>query len=124
LFTVFSTCVEVIPKLVRFFEGVPSILHVCGGDPNFPAIFSCFRAYSPRVWRWSSWSSKRFTTCSVFSTCVEVILFCCLVKFCSERILHVCGGDPSLSLRVGIVFRYSPRVWRWSRIRNKLPKFL
>ena len=34
LFTVFSTCVEVIPTLDNKLLGVLSILHVCGGDPE------------------------------------------------------------------------------------------
>ena len=29
-------------------------------------------------------------------------------------ILHVCGDDPSLFTRKWSIFRYSPRMWRWS----------
>ena len=36
LLTVFSTYVEVIPGLIADASPPNCILHVCGGDPNFP----------------------------------------------------------------------------------------
>ena len=52
--SVFSTCVEVIPKAVKFNNA---------GN-----------GYSPRVWRWSQFSATGTSSNCVFSTCVEVIL--------------------------------------------------
>ena len=37
---------------------------------------------------------------------VKTTSFCC--------ILHVCGGDPSMHNRTNYLWRYSPRMWRWS----------
>ena len=70
---VFSTCVEVI--LIKTVDGTTSvsILHVCGGDPNWDGMTYLGFEYSPRVWRWSRWCDWRFGLDSVFSTCVEVI---------------------------------------------------
>ena len=48
----------------------------------------------------------------VFSTYVEVILN--LKRYLPARysILHVCGGDPSVSLEDISTSLYSPRMWR------------
>ena len=51
---VFSTCVEVILRLILLTEFTESILHVCGGDPLAVAILGVITV--------------------VFSRCVEVIL--------------------------------------------------
>ena len=52
-FIVFSTYVEMIPKLSSLKKIKKSILHVCGDDPKF-LITMLFRIlYSPRMWRWS-----------------------------------------------------------------------
>ena len=51
---VFSTYVEVIPPVQNFTPTLISILHVCGGDPQF----------DHNVYKWKE----------VFSTYVEVIL--------------------------------------------------
>ena len=50
--------------------------------------------YSPRVWRWSLRSLNRWFGSSVFSTCVEVILYFLDYEAQYTGILHVCGGDP------------------------------
>ena len=49
---------------------------------------------------------------AVFSTYVEVIpIFLALTKrLC--RILHVCGGDPSIKINISTNIEYSPRMWR------------
>ena len=51
---------------------------------------------------------------SVFSTYVEVILLLEHQDEAIRRILHVCGGDPSLCSRLIDWILYSPRMWRWS----------
>ena len=71
---VFSTCVEVIPRIFFRYHNSRSILHVCGGDP--------YKGYNVDG------------NIAVFSTCVEVILICKCQKMTAVSILHVCGGDP------------------------------
>ena len=105
---------EVILKNKLNYIFVRSILHVCGGDPMYPNSFLLNVVYSPRVWRWSYDDSKKSTTNSVFSTCVEVILVLHKDHLQSRRILHVCGGDPNPSMQGDWDLEYSPRVWRWS----------
>ena len=134
---VFSTYVEMILnwRFVIFLEW--SILHVCGDDPVIGQQYTSHGRYSPRMWRWSLLCYSIHLISTVFSTYVEMILtldkgdnndslvfstyvemilnFC---KYCLalDRILHVCGDDPTLGLGVMTGFQYSPRMWRWSLI--------
>ena len=71
---VFSTYVEVILRNERDENGNLSVLHVCGGDPNFVTSITSTRLCSPRMWRWSSKIFTKKLTGRVFSTYVEVIL--------------------------------------------------
>ena len=48
---VFSTYVEVIPRVGVVFRPRQGILHVCGGDPNRKAESNKKTVYSPRMWR-------------------------------------------------------------------------
>ena len=48
---VFSTYVEVIPKLVGLMDRCKRILHVCGGDPDPFEDKMTPEEYSPRMWR-------------------------------------------------------------------------
>ena len=114
LLLVFSTCVEVILLRNTFASLVESILHVCGGDPIIVVIAELMCMYSPRVWRWSYDDSKKSTTNSVFSTCVEVIPRKRFKKSTTSGILHVCGGDPTVIEDTKLSWKYSPRVWRCS----------
>ena len=112
---VFSTYVEVILSQFNFTVKNICILHVCGGDPwNFESG-GLNPGYSPRMWRWSLknyfWHSNEF----VFSTYVEVIHQLIDITLWSLSILHVCGGDPSTQDYTSKVYRYSPRMWRWSQ---------
>ena len=66
------------------------------------------------MWRWSWINSGRMPLMIVFSTYVEVILTTWLLMMAKKRILHVCGGDPSLYKSDLINCWYSPRMWRWS----------
>ena len=50
---VFSTYVEVIPRLWSNGSWSSCILHVCGGDPHTRLSMSSVCQYSPRMWRWS-----------------------------------------------------------------------
>ena len=75
------------------YEG---ILHVCGGDPKV--------------------CGGVVKVVPVFSTCVEVILEICPMIFVWSCILHVCGGDPFGFMSSSPFNKYSPRVWRWSRL--------
>ena len=111
---VFSTCVEVIPKLDHVLSHMTSILHVCGGDPNKCSISWLTHLYSPRVWRWSYNCGHSWIDVHVFSTCVEVIPKNSIVYKNNKGILHVCGGDPIFTNFFLTIFGYSPRVWRWS----------
>ena len=52
---VFSTYVEVILIASSCAILKPSILHVCGGDPQQAIQFYHTLEYSPRMWRWSYW---------------------------------------------------------------------
>ena len=74
-----------------------SILHVCGGDPQF----------DHNVYKWKE----------VFSTYVEVILSAKCAFLFWWSILHVCGGDP-VRLWEFFLLMYSPRMWRWSLYHN------
>ena len=91
---VFSTYVEVIPKLLKRSCTISGFLHVCGGDPEL--IFNSFdhREFSPRMWRWSRYNSFLQQAHPVFSTYVEVILS---FTTCRSRLM-----------------KFSPRMWRWS----------
>ena len=111
---VFSTYVEVIPKIKTTKFQYCSILHVCGGDPQ--DLYSKFdtKQYSPRMWRWSSVSWYWGTAKTVFSTYVEVIPVSVNGRLHADSILHVCGGDPPWSFADLICASYSPRMWRWS----------
>ena len=51
---------------------------------------------------------------SVFSTYVEVILIASTCQRLDLGFLHVCGGDPTPSLHIKVVQKFSPRMWRWS----------
>ena len=50
----------------------------------------------------------------VFSTHVEVILYCLIWPSTSFRILHTCGGDPGIIANADANREYSPHMWRWS----------
>ena len=113
---VFSTYVEVILPKVRMSIPVPSILHVCGGDPKLFHKPFWFSGYSPRMWRWSSFGTCLWVASYVFSTYVEVILKVWPSAREASSILHVCGGDPIKYPKTELMVVYSPRMWRWSRI--------
>ena len=111
---VFSTYVEVI---LSNYDSVPywqGILHVCGGDPLPDTLPQSELEYSPRMWRWSLIKSKQKEIPPVFSTYVEVILLYVVRLGRCHSILHVCGGDPVLSVTFEEDEPYSPRMWRWS----------
>ena len=114
---VFSTCVEVILAMVAAVGLMLCILHVCGGDPVYGGKVASAKAYSPRVWRWSSTNKTAESLSQVFSTCVEVIPFSTRLQDNSSGILHVCGGDPRPQPSCERFSLYSPRVWRWSLVR-------
>ena len=92
----------------------PSILHVCGGDPNASGTISYEQVYSPRMWRWSWIQLIVNVMLTVFSTYVEVIPYSPNLFIKWECILHVCGGDPTPPVTLLIRSGYSPRMWRWS----------
>ena len=91
---VFSTYVEVIPVTPKDGYQINSILHVCGGDPKYDAMYYNDLKYSPRMWRWSRFEFSFIYTARVFSTYVEVILYPVPSESLTKGILHVCGGDP------------------------------
>ena len=111
---VFSTYVEVILPDFLTSMVLARILHVCGGDPRFLYYPWGVFVYSPRMWRWSLHPTQKPVPVLVFSTYVEVIL--CFIGgiIMAGCILHVCGGDPETTLANREVFKYSPRMWRWS----------
>ena len=112
---VFSTYVEVILYCQLSSFGPFCILHVCGGDPLSASWSSCRVWYSPRMWRWSSFSFLGPRGVKVFSTYVEVIPILRKQSNTSICILHVCGGDPILQAPTAYQYLYSPRMWRWSQ---------
>ena len=114
LFSVFSTYVEVILLSQNKHLNTRCILHVCGGDPITSDMLSIQKRYSPRMWRWSYLCLQIKDKQHVFSTYVEVILFCKWCNSCSVSILHVCGGDPNMTNEETKQAVYSPRMWRWS----------
>ena len=112
--SVFSTYVEVILSFEPASWSKLSILHVCGGDPGHGRKSWVKLLYSPRMWRWSFFQLARMHDKMVFSTYVEVIPNSTnSTNYCTS-ILHVCGGDPIVSLKVSFNSLYSPRMWRWS----------
>ena len=112
--TVFSTYVEVIPGVFYLANFNKGILHVCGGDPYKATAEEQIQRYSPRMWRWSSNCYTAKQSFWVFSTYVEVIPYVEWMAYKSCSILHVCGGDPIVSILPDIQRKYSPRMWRWS----------
>ena len=113
--SVFSTYVEVILTKISLVRLALGILHVCGGDPKKGVRLWKEKSYSPRMWRWSLLFGARRIIEIVFSTYVEVILYCLIWPSTSFRILHVCGGDPIMGKKLKNRFLYSPRMWRWSQ---------
>ena len=97
-FSVFSTYVEVILKLLRENVGIKGFLHVCGGDPKWLRTLTIQNKFSPRMWRWSYDARDSTLMINVFSTYVEVILNARLVVRLNLCFLHVCGGDPVISI--------------------------
>ena len=70
---VFSTYVEVILEMNDIKILGRSILHVCGGDPDWTSnLYWCW-GYSPRMWRWSLRGIDQKETITVFSTHVESV---------------------------------------------------
>ena len=87
---VFSTYVEVIlpyhvPNIFHC-----GILHVCGGDPFIHDDQDLSGQYSPRMWRWSYSYKGSKNIVIVFSTYVEVILWCSEWEIWECCILHTC----------------------------------
>ena len=119
LLYVFSTYVEVIPRLVSSSIDVDSFLHVCGGDPQMLFLPQCKSLFSPRMWRWSSDCVAYSTAWFVFSTYVEVILLQDTSYWFGICFLHVCGGDPINVFIITISRKFSPRMWRWSWKKQK-----
>ena len=111
---VFSTYVEVIPDTTQLLLMLTGFLHVCGGDPDGTANSGEASAFSPRMWRWSCDYDSYSPTSCVFSTYVEVILSGMYFWHVNRRFLHVCGGDPNMSIFHGTAILFSPRMWRWS----------
>ena len=74
------------------------------------------------MWRWSYFESVYQNLLEVFSTYVEVILWCLCSNIYSNCILHVCGGDPSKFAIIYFFRWYSPRMWRWSYDRSVSPE--
>ena len=111
---VFSTYVEVILSLTFILILAACILHVCGGDPKYDAMYYNDLKYSPRMWRWSHFVDYKCHFLSVFSTYVEVILPNQKFVLDNDGILHVCGGDPPDIQADWKNIPYSPRMWRWS----------
>ena len=80
--------------------------------------------YSPRMWRWSSFDTIILQRSRVFSTYVEVIPISCTSLCAFLSILHVCGGDPAETFRFNWWKTYSPRMWRWSQLKQELSPIL
>ena len=114
LLKVFSTYVEVILNSFRLCTMSMCFLHVCGGDPNLVSLTLTSPAFSPRMWRWSSFLGCTLKPSCVFSTYVEVILYTRLERLERLGFLHVCGGDPTLTVVLKLGSWFSPRMWRWS----------
>ena len=117
---VFSTYVEVILEPTGFQHNPWSILHVCGGDPKRVIATQTDIQYSPRMWRWSCINAKTLALTNVFSPYVEVIPTQSGMRITKSCILHVCGGDPGSLVAFEPGYKYSPRMWRWSRPQRKL----
>ena len=116
---VFSTYVEMILGQRFFASQKLCILHVCGDDPWVDDWETDIHQYSPRMWRWSSLISSNLEIVGVFSTYVEMIL---VAKWTPTRIiciLHVCGDDPNSQVNQSINQVYSPRMWRWSSLKER-----
>ena len=111
---VFSTYVEVIPTLSLIGLLKICFLHVCGGDPYLVGIKIQPNKFSPRMWRWSRVMIQKKKPMIVFSTYVEVILYCWTIWTWWICFLHVCGGDPGNQARTSQTLKFSPRMWRWS----------
>ena len=68
------------------------------------------------MWRWSYFLSNSIPIKLIFSTYVEVILVLPLPSRILIDFLHVCGGDPTLTVDNLNYKLFSPRMWRWSYI--------
>ena len=115
---VFSTYVEVIPWGWLAWKQSTSFLHVCGGDPTICDDDDVDEAFSPRMWRWSLWRSLGWRFKEVFSTYVEVILDWHIEFNPLWSFLHVCGGDPEMTVTASFSNKFSPRMWRWSCVNS------
>ena len=111
---VISTYVEMIPTLISVAKVSKSDLHVCGDDPMMVLYLLILVQWSPRMWRWSSFTIVSEPLLSVISTYVEMILVLRPWLAISFRDLHVCGDDPHTLGKFGCLGWWSPRMWRWS----------
>ena len=93
-YLIFSTYVEVIPRMVRMTH--------------------CAMLFSPRMWRWSYIFICINRIDSIFSTYVEVIPINNTPVLYNIYFLHVCGGDPESVALINVALEFSPRMWRWS----------
>ena len=114
---------EVILIKEAGYKPLICILHVCGGDPFPTPCFPSELSYSPRMWRWSCSSITSIFSDVVFSTYVEVILSTSTSSVVQLGILHVCGGDPGRLQVSTSIDEYSPRMWRWSWIHEKIKQY-
>ena len=55
----------------------------------------------------------------IFSTYVEVILILLITVIFQLNFLHVCGGDPEETIQNRKEWLFSPRMWRWSWVKDK-----
>ena len=109
---------EVILGLRQYRYQWDRFLHVCGGDPWSRNILTYYVGFSPRMWRWSLTRLTCQKVLMVFSTYVEVILSIKEFQQRLESFLHVCGGDPTVSTIVRQRTKFSPRMWRWSSVKE------
>ena len=68
------------------------------------------------MWRWSCHIKRGHVQNRVFSTYVEVIPGYDYISNDGYSFLHVCGGDPKLAPCFKWIVKFSPRMWRWSRL--------
>ena len=117
---VFSTCVEVFPRVRMVGLDRMSFLHVRGGVSTTTVSDCPIKAFSPRAWRCFQNPARSQADRGVFSTCVEVFLSSKATLLISESFLHVRGGVSTDRTGLANAGMFSPRAWRCFYISLKM----
>ncbi len=112
---VFPTHVGVDPRLRAPSCAPRGIPHACGGGPLTGLDGWSKASYSPRMWGWTPAADTALVVEGVFPTHVGVDPEAEHQFAVLTSIPHACGGGPTYPACAMRSWRYSPRMWGWTR---------